>query len=106
MSRRGDRPRTARRVAERDAQKLIRDKQRLVELEPGGSAARPLDVTTPAVIEGRARATPCVQCGGELAIDEHVVAPDPSHSLRLIRARCRRCHTRRELYFRLPPPPS
>jgi hypothetical protein len=93
-------------VAERDARRLVRDRERLAALEPGGDPARPLDVATPAVIEGRARAMPCVQCGGELEILEHATVPDPHRSLRVIRARCRRCHAPRAIYFGLPAAPS
>lgn len=84
----------------------MRDRERLAALEPGGSPERPVDVSTPAVIEGRARSTPCVQCGGELSIEDHAVHADAHHSLRVVRARCRACHAPRALYFRLPASPS
>jgi len=48
--------RTARRVEERAARQLVRDKEKLAALVAGGSAARPLDVPSSSVIEGRVRA--------------------------------------------------
>ena len=49
----GKRPRTARRELERDLKKLVRDKERLFKLEPGGSEERPMEVSSAAVIEVR-----------------------------------------------------
>jgi len=55
------RKRTARREQERAARRLVRDREKLAALSPGGSDAHPIDVTSAAVVEGRARAIPCVQ---------------------------------------------
>ena len=69
----GKRPRTARRELERDLKKLVRDKERLFLLEPGGSQERPIEVTSTAVIEVRVEAMPCVQCEApQYRIREHV----------------------------------
>ena len=64
------RPRTAERVRERDTRKLIRDRQKLALLEPGGSAGRPIEVTSSSVIAVRARSIRCPLCDGELRLDE------------------------------------
>jgi hypothetical protein len=101
-----ERSRTARRIAERDAARQVRERERLVVLEPGGAPGRAIELPTPAVVEPRAQATPCHQCGGALEVLEHVVVPDPHRSIRLVRARCRRCHAPRALYYRLPAAPS
>ena len=95
------RTRVKRREVERELGKLVRERERLREAAPGGSPARPIEVTSPAVIEPSARSTPCHQCGGELAIDEHAVEAHGGERLRVVRAACRRCHTRREIWFRL-----
>jgi hypothetical protein len=106
VSKRGERSRSARRRASRAAGKAVRDRERLATLAPGGSPTRPIEVATSAVVEARARATPCPQCDGELAVEEHAVAPDPTRSLRVVRARCRRCHVPRAIYFQLPAGPN
>jgi len=100
MSRkRPERPgRTERRARERAARDLVRDRERLARLEPGGSAERPLEVTSPAVIEPRVRSLRCPQCSGEYTIDDH---QSPAAGLRRVAVTCRLCHVRRDLFFRL-----
>jgi hypothetical protein len=93
------RPRTARRKDERAARQLVRDRERLASLERGGSAERALEVPSAAVIELRARATPCVQCAGEYAIEDH----QAEHGLRVVAVRCKRCHVARRMWFRIVP---
>ncbi len=89
--------RTARRAAERAARQLVRDREKLAALSPGGSSERPIHVSSTAVIEIRAHATPCPQCGGELRVRDHRVEGE----LRVVAVTCTRCHVSRELWFRL-----
>lgn len=96
------RERTARRVAAREARKLVRDKERLALLERGGAADRPIEVPSAAVIEGRARAMPCVQCEGEYQVSEH----RSEGGLRVVEVTCRRCHVRRPIWFRIAAGPN
>jgi len=92
------RPRTARRVLERDLKKLVRDKERLFKLEPGGSQERPIEVTSAAVIEVRVGAMPCVQCdASQYRIREHSIAA----GLRRVDVICRNCGAPRSLWFRI-----
>lgn len=91
------RARTARRVLENKARKLVQHLEQLAAEAPGGSEERPIDVISSAVIEPRARATPCPQCGGELDVLEH----EAVRGLRPVRVKCRLCHTPRTLWFRL-----
>jgi predicted Zn finger-like uncharacterized protein len=90
--------RTARRKSERDARQLVRDRERLAELEPGGSRERPIEVTSSAVIEPRAQAQHCPQCAGSYRIDDHQAE---SAALRLIAVTCRQCGVARRLWFRI-----
>jgi hypothetical protein len=95
----GKRPRTARRVAERDARKLVRDKERLLLLEPGGSQERPIEVTSTAVIEVRVEQLPCVQCNEpQYRVREHVSVAAGLRRLDII---CRNCGAPRSLWFRI-----
>jgi hypothetical protein len=90
--------RTARRARERAARQLVRDREKLAGLLPGGSQDRPIVVASSAVIEGRVRATPCAQCEGTYRVGEHRSA---GPGLRAVDARCERCHVARTLWFRI-----
>ena len=58
----------------------------------------PIVVTTTAVIEPRAMATPCPHCGGEYRILEHT---RPRRGVRRVDVQCRHCSAPRTLWFRL-----
>jgi hypothetical protein len=88
------RPRTARREEERAARQLVRDRQRLAALEPGGSRDRPIEVTSPSVIAVRVRNTPCPLCGDSLRLEEERAE---SAQLRTAAVRCSRCGVPRTL---------
>jgi hypothetical protein len=90
------RARTERRIHERDARKLVRDREKLAALE--NSRARPIEVASSSVIAVRARATPCHQCGGSLHLDEETAE---SAELRAVHVSCQRCAARRTLWFRI-----
>jgi hypothetical protein len=88
-----------RRQQERELKKEIRERQRLALSGPGGAPDRPLTVASAAVIEGRARSTPCIQCAGELDLREHAAELVDGRSLRRVDLRCRRCDAPRQLWF-------
>jgi predicted Zn finger-like uncharacterized protein len=88
--------RTARRKAERAARQLVRDRERLAALVPGGSAERPIEVDSSAVVEARARSQRCPQCDGHYRIDDHQA---PSAALRVIAVTCQRCGVARRLWL-------
>ena len=90
--------RTARRAQERAARELVRDREKLASLVAGGSAERPIEVASSAVIEGRVRATPCPQCEGELGVRDHRSA---GAGMRAVDVSCRICGTPRTLWFRI-----
>jgi len=89
--------RTERRARERAARHLVRDREKLAALSPGGSATRPLEVPSPAVIDARVASLRCPQCDGEYALDAH----DAEAGLRVVSVTCRVCHVPRRLWFRL-----
>jgi len=95
------RPRTARREAARNAVKLGRDRERLFAHEPGGGKERPIEIEAPSVVEVRARSVPCPLCSGDHEVVEHAAVATERGSLREARLRCRRCGSRRSLWFRL-----
>jgi uncharacterized protein YbaR (Trm112 family) len=90
--------RTARRAEERDARKRVRDREKLAALSPGGARAHPIEVASAAVIDGRAGALPCPQCGGQYRIRDHRSA---GPGLREVDVTCRQCGTPRTLWFRI-----
>lgn len=80
------------------AQRLELARERLASLLPGGSRARTIDVTSAAVIEGRAAAMPCPHCGGLYRVLEHT---RPVPGVRRVDVECRHCSTPRALWFRI-----
>jgi hypothetical protein len=90
--------RTARRLAEREARKLVRERERLAALVAGGDPARPIVVSSSAVIEGRARSQRCPQCDGHYGIDDHQAE---SAVLRVVAVTCQRCGVSRKLWFEI-----
>lgn len=98
------RARAARREQQRHLQKDVRLRERAAVTAPGGSAAQAITVSSASVVEIRARAIPCVQCGGALDIEAHDADVQAGELLRVVRAICRLCHTRRQLWFKVDPP--
>lgn len=90
--------RTERRSRERAARQLVRDREKLAVLSPGGARERAIEVSSAAVIEGRARALPCAQCDGEYRVADH---RSEGPGLRAVDVRCQRCGVARTLWFRI-----
>ena len=95
------RPRTARRQEEEAARRLVHDRQRLALLEPGGSAGRPIVVSSSSVVDLRAASHPCPLCGDSLRLVEHLAR---TAILRELRVACTRCGVPRSLFFRIGSP--
>lgn len=98
------RPRRQRREQERTLRKQVREREELAAQLPGGSAERPIEVAAASVIEGKARATLCIQCEGDLELRGDRAVSTARGVLREIALACRRCHTPRTLWFRIVPP--
>ena len=98
------RDRTARRISERAARGLVRDREKLDALAPGGSAARPIVLESAALIELRATRTPCPQCDGELQLLSHDAVVVDERRLRVARLRCRTCGAPRQRWYALEAP--
>lgn len=79
----------------------MRDLERLAQLDTGGSAARPIAVTSPSQVEVVALRRACPLCGGPLRLEEHAAAVVDGARLRIARVACTACAVRRALYFRL-----
>jgi len=98
------RPRRKRREQERALRKQVRRTEALAGELPGGAPDRPIDVTSASVVEGKARGTPCIQCGGELELRGDRATSTARGILREIALICRRCHAPRTLWYRIRPP--
>lgn len=95
------RPRTVRRGELRATEKLAAARERLFELEPGGSAERPIEIATAAVVEAQAESLACPRCSGRHELEEHLAVTLRGVRLRQARLRCRQCGSRRSLWFRI-----
>jgi hypothetical protein len=98
-----DRPRKQRREQERAMRKVVRQVERVAAASPGGGPDNAIVVTSVAVIETRARQTPCVQCGGELELRGDRAQSTPRGVVREIDVVCRRCRAPRTLWFVVAP---
>lgn len=78
-----------------------RARERLAALAPGGAPDWPIAVRSAAVIEPRAAALSCPQCGGRYRVLEHT-RPVPER--RRLEVRCRQCSAPRTLWFRIAEP--
>ncbi|HEX5661093.1 MAG TPA: hypothetical protein VFX59_28070 [Polyangiales bacterium] len=95
------RPRTEERESARQRQKLYEARAKLALLEPGGSAERPLDVSSASVVESRAEAEPCLRCNQPMRAADHTTAESANGLLRRVKLQCRDCGATRELYLRI-----
>ena len=100
------RARTQRREAGRALSKLQVAREKLFQLDPGGSPQRPLDVSSPAVVETQAQSVPCPRCEGRHEVLEHVALRRDDVRLREARLRCQRCGSLRSVWFRIRPEAS
>jgi hypothetical protein len=98
------RGRTERRQKERELKKLIEQRQQLATASPGGAPERPIGVASAAVVELRARAQPCVQCGGEVEVTAHEARVHDGTALRRVTVQCKGCHAPRHLWFAIETP--
>lgn len=101
MTRRKPSARALRREKAREQTELARNLERLARLEPGGSAARPLEVDSPAQVDVIAGAKPCPLCAGPLRLEEHAAVTRAGRRLRVARVSYTSCGSRRELWFAL-----
>jgi hypothetical protein len=98
------RKRSERRERERAAVKLVRAREKLAHLTPGGAPERPVDVASSSVIAVRARGWPCPQCGGGLRLEEETAEKIDGRSLRAARMICQTCGAPRTIWFRIGSP--
>lgn len=80
---------------QRDTQKLVDAKKKLLALSVGGSAERPERVQSASVVEVLAAAAPCFVCAGSVRVLDHRA----ERGLRVVSVRCKDCGTQREAYF-------
>jgi hypothetical protein len=99
MAKRRPSARTERRERERAAEKLVRDRERLARLEPGGAPERPIPVDSASQIEPHAVSMGCLRCEGDLRVDEHAAVSVDGASLRRVTLLCARCGSRRDVWF-------
>jgi hypothetical protein len=104
MGRRPASPRGARRTSTRAHTKIVRERERLALLAPGGAPERPIEVASPSQVEVMADARPCPLCDGSLLVEEHAAETVDGVRLRVARVACAACGSRRAIWFRLAEP--
>ncbi len=82
-------------------EKLVRARTRLFELEAGGKKARPIDVSTAALVEPRARSARCPRCDEPFDVVAHEARSEGVERLREAKLVCRFCKVERSLWFRV-----
>jgi len=98
---RDPRARRARREKERALRKEVRRVEELAARLPGATPELPIDVAAASVVEVKARATRCPQCGGELQIKGDRAETTPRGVLRELALACRLCRAPRTIWFRV-----
>ena len=93
--------RTVRREQERAKSRLDDERERLFALSAGGSAQRPLDAASAAVIERHALSFRCPRCGANHELVEHSAHVRNGVRLRETKLRCRQCGSERSLWFKI-----
>jgi hypothetical protein len=93
--------RAAVRLADRDAQKTRTTLARLEKARLGGSAGRPIEVASAAVVEVDATREPCPACGGALTIAEHRAEGSESSRVRVAALLCKVCRFAFEKFYRI-----
>jgi hypothetical protein len=81
---------------------LAQARRQLLELEPGGSRSRPLEVASASVIEPKAESALCPRCNGHFEVATQEVHIDAR--LREAKVACRFCGEHRSLWFRINAP--
>src|ERR1700712_4512710 len=103
MAKKEPRGRTVRRAAERELRKGVRKVEALARELPGGKREAPIEVAGTGLVEIRARAVRCPQCGGELEVRGERAESTARGVLRQMQMICRLCHAPRSLWFRVAP---
>jgi hypothetical protein len=96
-------PRAERRKDARAAERMVRDRERLARLEPGGDADRPIEVESASQVEPHALAMACLRCQGVNRLGEHAAEVVRGERLRVVRMGCPRCGAARQVWFRIAP---
>lgn len=95
------RPRTNQRAAKRGEDKLFVLREKLAQLEPGGSEENPITVSSASVIEPRAESLPCLRCEENVRVDSHETRPARGGHVRVLELACKACGEERTVFFRV-----
>lgn len=98
---RASRARTVARRLRLADDKLVRARMKLMDLEPGGTPERPMDVSTAALVEPKARSIPCPRCEEPFGVESHEAHAGGHGRLREVALECRNCGTTRKAWFRI-----
>ena len=97
------RTRTLRRAHTREAEKLLRDREKLALLEAGGTAEHPCELESASLVEPRAKSLSCLRCDSGTQIEAHTAEQQAGRLVRVVHLRCSRCGYRRTVFFHVRP---
>ncbi len=69
--------------------------------ELGYVLANPFEVTSPAVVEARAKRLPCRRCDGSVRVEDHQIEKVADELLRVVTTRCKQFGHEDRMYFRI-----
>src|SRR5690349_19497384 len=81
--------------------KLVRTKAKMLDLLPGGTRELPLDVSSAALVEPKARSVRCPRCDEPFTLEAHEAHSGDGGRLREARLLCRICGDGRSMWFRV-----
>jgi hypothetical protein len=96
--------REAARQLGRITKNALRDRERLAQLEAGGTPEHPIVVVSASLVEPKARALPCIACGAAVRLEDHAAKTIRGAALRLAHTSCAMCEHERTIYFTISPP--
>ena len=95
------RPRTLRREADRKTEALIAAKEKLADLEPGGTEERPIVVDSASLVEPRALRERCLACDSAVDLVDHRAVHVRGTLVREVVVKCKRCARQRSRWLRV-----
>ena len=91
--------RSERRDAHKRFEQLVREREKLMALEPGAGADNPIQVRSASQIEPHARSLHCPRCGPHLRTEHEKARVHEARVWRIVELKCVRCGRPRTVHF-------
>ena len=86
---------------EKKLRTIIDERERAAAAEVGGSPQQPVEASSAATVEGRARSLGCIHCPGQMQVVAHDAVTVEGARLRRVSLACKECHATRQAWVRL-----